>query len=1096
MSPRSVPLVVAISVALLPACAPKARPHPRPSLLEAVSVAGAYESPARWRYHPRRAAAQLAELKVDEGTLYAGRRGERWLVADRARAAAQLAPESLISVSSTPTGWVFVGESGTAYESEQPLGPFVRSSSPLEPLSHVTGVGTTIVGLERGGQLLRSADAGSSWERVGPTDARFVGVALQGDGHGLALEVPERLWSTSDAGATWDRLDAMSVGAVALRRVDTGWILVRGVLAAYRFRPEQTPPLEELDRLPGEVDLDLGAKPPRGPDAGAMTEGRAVVVGSTYFEVAPLSRKRRQYRLVRGPIDGKLRSLKLKEASGCRHVRLAGFDRWFEIACAVGSEPDTSTKIRFLRSENGGKSWQEEDFEARGRVADLRLAVGREGELLVTGVCLPSASRRGCRPQGIHHRREAPTDKDDKQAKRTGKRGSDAEGGNGKDRPSARADRTGSRPRMELAPSAVPALRGVALALAYSLDGRTAYAVGRRSKDSGYAVFVSDDGGHSFQGRELPHLTGDGESSYDAEEWNSSSESTADGFFALTAAEDGTLALVASRWNEHLLVALDESGRLLSAAAPPEGTRWLGAVGMRALALSGSDVIAWETLDGGASWSTVGQVPVNLCGQEDDECQLPVSCFAGGCVIGDELSRIGWRGQADDEGAILLPPEEPPSRVVDRRARTPIGCVLGADDWHELDNVDERPDGHRSGIGEAVWFALVSDPSRGAAGAYLARPGSQQRVEYVSLFDPVAGAASYAMQVRPQIEGVAAVRYRIPNGASAQLTDIRLAWLNLFEGRKPVRATLNQSLPYRPGDITASSGTVQAANPALVSIASGGLYFRPHAMARDRQTTYFFDGRTVEQVPAVEWPEVGLGSGRTEMAHVDGQHIPLMLWRSGAAVARARRVSDEWQFEAQAIGMIDPASAGMRQEWNLVYDSQRAGLWVMRSDGRNEVHSAFHRFRASGDVTDPPLDVPVQLDTGDQLLACTAEQRAGTPRIVAPFQSGTRHPVLVTDTRDPLRVLLTSNAVLHGTRQAPCTVALDADLVISDSFAEGQSESAILPADDLAHSWLFRSLPDESGHARIEYRTMECKLDPGAEVPDEVYQQPGMVVTY
>ncbi len=1079
--------VLSLAVAatgLLFACTPRARPEPRPSLLEAATQVGAYESPARWRYHPREAAALLARTEVDGGTLYAGDRGERWLVKDdRPQAAAQLAPEPLIAASATATGWVFIGSSGTAYETEQPLGPFLRSNSPFDPLFHVSGAGGTIIGLRRDGKLSRSADAGASWERVGPAEARFVGVALQSDGRGLAVEVPERLWSTEDGGATWELLDLPPVGAVGVERVDRGWILVRGVLGSYRWHSGGTPPLERLGEAPKPLDLELGEKPPRGPDAGAMAEGRAIVLGSRYIEVVSVSGRRRVHRLLRGPVDGRLRATTIEKTKGCRHVRLAGFDRWLEIACVQGDESDATVAIRFLRSEDAGKTWREEDFEARGRLADLQLAMGADGALLVTGVCLASSSRRGCRPQGVHHRREAEVEEDD------GKRQTPA---GSKDKKAEGQQARPKGPQMELGPAAVPALRGLGLALTFSLDGRTAYVIGKRTKDGRYAMYVSTDGGRTFQGRELPQLEVDESEDYE-DEWRGPSARSRHGLVSLTPAEDGTLALVMSRWDEHRIVAFDEAGRLLSAAAPPEGTEWFGAVGMRALALSGSGGIAWETLDGGALWTNVGQLPVTFC-DDDDECELAVRCHVGGCIVADELSRIGWRGQADDEGAVMLPPEDASGRYVGRKLRTPIGCVLGEEDWQELEHADARPTAHRAAIGEAVWFALARDLERAAGGAYVARPGAKQRVDYVSLFAPVGSPSRYALQVRPQIEGVAAVRYLAPSASRAELTDVRLAWLNLFEG-SPVHAALGATLPYRPGDLTTGPGRVQAAVPALVSIAAGGLYFRPHAQARDNQTTYFLDGKTVEQLPAVRWPDVVEGSARSEMAHVAGQHVPLLIWHSGTAVARARRVGNAWEFDAQAIGLLDPEGVGMRQDWNLAYDPQQAGLWVMRTDDRRERHSDFHRFSAGERVTEAPIPAPLQSDTADQPTGCSVQQRKTTPRIVAPFEGGTRHPVIVTDAREPLRVLLTSNAVLHGTPQEPCTAAFDADLVVSDSFDDARAESAILPAGDLAHSWLFRSVPD-GDHTRVEYRSLSCRLEPGAEVPEEVYQAPGTVVTY
>src|SRR5512145_2855631 len=108
------------AVGLASACATAPHPTSRPSLLEAATSALLYDSPARWRYHPRTAARQLVRIETPEGKLYAGDRGERWLASDRPQAAAQLAPEPLIAVSRTQTGWVFIGASGTTYEAEHP----------------------------------------------------------------------------------------------------------------------------------------------------------------------------------------------------------------------------------------------------------------------------------------------------------------------------------------------------------------------------------------------------------------------------------------------------------------------------------------------------------------------------------------------------------------------------------------------------------------------------------------------------------------------------------------------------------------------------------------------------------------------------------------------------------------------------------------------------------------------------------------------------------------------------------------------------------------------------------------------------------------
>jgi hypothetical protein len=137
------------------------------------------------------------------------------------------------------------------------------------------------------------------------------------------------------------------------------------------------------------------------------------------------------------------------------------------------------------------------------------------------------------------------------------------------------------------------------------------------------------------------------------------------------------------------------------------------------------------------------------------------------------------------------------------------------------------------------------------------------------------------------------------------------------------------------------------------------------------------------------------------------------------------------------------------------------------------------------------VPAPMQIDTGDQPLLCGSRQRANTPRVVVPYQPGTRHPVVVVDAEEPTRLLLTGQSVMYGTPAAPCTAAFEAQIISVDGGGELQNEQAILPLDDLEHAWLFRSMTENDGRTRIEYRLMSCKFDPSTSVPASVYDAPG-----
>ena len=111
--------------------------------------------------------------------------------------------------------------------------------------------------------------------------------------------------------------------------------------------------------------------------------------------------------------------------------------------------------------------------------------------------------------------------------------------------------------------------------------------------------------------------------------------------------------------------------------------------------------------------------------------------------------------------------------------------------------------------------------------------------------------------------------------------------------------------------------------------------------------------------------------------------------------------------------------------------------------------------------------------------------------MIAPFLHGTRHPVVVNDAVDAPRVMLTAEAVLHGTPENPCVAAFGVDPVTNESGAKAP-ETALISPDDLEHAWLFRQVPLASGNGtRVEYRAMSCRFSPTLEIPTELYREPG-----
>ncbi len=1062
-------------------------PH-RSSLLDTQGSRLAFKSPAIWRYHPRKAAPLLARADLGGGSLlYAGEQGERWVFDKKAgsvNAAARLAPEAIVAILKIEGGaWLFVGESGTGYEAREPLGGFVRASVPLDRLARVSAATSAVVGVTRDGQIVRSGDAGASWKPVGAPDVRYVDVALVEGGHGVALSVPEAMWETKDDGASWKKLDVPSMGALSLAWDDVAGITVDTALGFKRWLPEKPTELPALGRTPKKGRFQLGLKPARGPDANALLEGRAIVVNGEYIEATSKSSSDSSWTLWRGRVAGRLRERAFPAAKGCKAVRLAAFDKYFYFACSVSSS-GANQKFKIFRSENRGKKFVEETYNVEGRLAYLNLAVGAEGALSVTGICAPHDSMRGCSPYGIFHRRLAPLDAgvDDKK----GDSKKDDKKDDKKD-PTDASKKKSDGPEYELSPAATPALKGSALALAFAPDGHTAFAVGRRTKGSSLAVFVSHDGGQSFEGREIDQLDAEPESDSESR-YSRPPPSPISNVTSISPGEDGTLALVLEG-TPPTLVVVDEEGRVIAFSSAPPAATSLGAVGTRALAISSNQSTAWESLDGGATWTSIGKLPSGSPAKSQSSPDR-VFCHSSGCVVGTELSRIGWRGQADDDQGVLSPVDSTAGDLYDRSVRTPLSCATDEKTWQPLPKVTSVPDAKHAAMGKAVWYAMAQDDLKASSVIYQATGGNRARVENVQLLSPVTKPQSYAYTTSYQVEGAAALRY--PVDSSTSLKNLEVVWDNLFEG-KVYRVRVADAGPAGVNDFTRTGFGAQRAQPAMLSIAAGGLYLRPHGGARDGQSTLFLDGRGVSTLPPVNWGQINTGS-QSEMVHIGTAHVAVSFLPSGAGIVRGRREGSTWALDAYSTGIKEFWRFGLSQDHDLAYaPGNHAAIRVSIYEVEGTRHSSWlFPFRASGAVVDAPIPTPMQRDTGEKPNRCGGVTRADTPRVVSPFQGGTRHPIIVSDPVEPLRLLLTSDAVMHGSPSEPCVAAFDAEVVALDpTIGTPEQERAILPLDDLEHSWIFRTTYDSSGEAVIEYRLMSCRFDGGIEIPPETFSAPG-----
>jgi hypothetical protein len=835
------------------------------------------------------------------------------------------------------------------------------------------------------------------------------------------------------------------------------------VFGPYHFA--DAPPRLEPGLDPAAAQDLEAASPPRGPDAAALADGRAVVIDGRYFEVSAPPAHPSNYELVQGPLDGKLEVSSLPELKDCRGARIAGFAHVLELVCFRGPGDNGSIPFAFYRSDDEAAHFELEPFSGYGTPSSFRFAVGANGALLATGMCgLPNA---GCSTGGVFFRRETSPDELPLQVK-------PALGG--------------VRPKFELFASATPTLTDSALGVTFSLDGSTAYAVGRRSKTGALALFVSHDGGKSFEVRDLDLVRADSddEDSY----WDHTQASVHLESFG--AAEDGSVSIVIADRRGRSLVVTDEQGRLLSGSKAPDEQALVAAVGTRAFALAPSSRKTWESMDGGVTWQSLGRFPVALCAVES-ECDVKVRCVPAGCVIGNEVSRIGWAGQSDDDNDVLPPPSRDPSPLSERRLRTPIACLLEDAPWQAMPGVTELPNSHEAAFGKVSFVAISTDAAHAAASVFHGVSAPRPHLETVSLLTPLPHPAGYALEVLDQVEGAAALRYRLPDDLPKDnhLRNVEIAWDNALLGQIG-HARLADGGPVAPGDYEHGDAVLNA-DPDLLSIGEGGLYLRLHHTAGDEQDTWYFDGRSSTRIPPVKWPLPSNVRGRTEMARSENVHLALMLFGHGTAVGRARRAGADFEFDAQTTALPDATAFGQTQTSNLAYRGNASGLYVQSESVAGTASAVYFPFRPDGDVVAAPVAVPTQQSLADRPSHCDATQVASTPRIDAGYLPGTRHAIVVNDASDAPRLFLSAGSVLYGTPDNACATAFDAEEIAFDG-APPRNERLLLLLDDLEHTWLFRQSTDSSAVTTVQYRTMKCHFDPSLDVPSDVYKAPGTLV--
>jgi hypothetical protein len=1080
-------------------------------------------SPATWIYHPSAAQSAHAAFPLGDGTcVVVTADGERWLVGPAgnqsaapakpgtckgdAIGAAFGAPEPLRRIVRAGGTFRFVGESGTLYEAAAPLASFSRVLTPPTRLGRVATQGEATVGVSSAGDVYRLEQDG--WVRGDTGGARLFDVEVDDAGRALAIAWPERVLLSRDGGRTFRPPSDVpkAIGALAVRGAPGS------PLAAVGVRGQLVWPaggdalkLEPVARGAARTDEGVAQIHVRaiGPKAQAAAPARAVLTGSRWYEVRAASElpdvasktpaKKggdEGWVLVRGRLGTPLDAVPLEDVPADHEVRIGANGTHLVLGFMERAEDEAGGPMRLtLRaSSDEGRTFRPLATLAAPDIRQVRIAIAPNGDALVTGTC-PIASTK-----------PDPADKNGKDAK------------DGSPSPlvaplvvRGKPDDGGCRPR---APVLVKAagkgvtvgiatdLRGLPVGPAFSADGSSLYFLGKRAKGQEPSLFRSDDGGATWTSRPLVRRGGGSDDeddhrphfeSEDGESWEDRRRGTHRLDLIpeepLTVDADGTLGVVVDTSSGHGLLAIGADGEVRGVSQPPEGNAIFAAHGRRALAalIHNNTVTTWETSDGGATWEPAGVLRARF---EDGEGAI--TCGAGGCVVGDAVTRVGWDAREEDARQTAPPVARPRPPSI----RTPIVCDLDAKPWTVLEGVEPTalvPTIDEIARGKSSWSLMSVDTTRGSVTVHaaLTDAGEPPRITSRPLLEPVPTGKTAAVRALRQGEGYAAAR--LAEGKKA----LDVAWVNYFEGAVGKRSVEPKKA------VSGSSLRV-----GLMSVSTGGIFIQPG----DARDLAFLDtrGGTSWSTPP-DWNALGIpGRTKNDATRVGGRTVHVGLLEAGPHVGLLATDANATSLDATTLA--PPRTIGATSVVSWAYLGVAPGFAVVAAEaGGDGWSSGSFRPFAEGGTLGAPVAIPTLVDLPDRPRPCRGDDFKTTPRVESPMLEpgtsnvmvrGQRHLVEVPGAGDAsspdgtLR-LLTAGAVLHGTPKDPCLAGWEV------AGFDGRRGGAVI-SGDLTRAWVFRlaaTTPRPGGTpvaGTVEIHGMACRYDPGTPIPSGAWDELGV----
>lgn len=525
--------------------------------------------------------------------------------------------------------------------------------------------------------------------------------------------------------------------------------------------------------------------------------------------------------------------------------------------------------------------------------------------------------------------------------------------------------------------------------------------------------------------------------------------------------------------------------QLLSWGTSPSGASQIAAVGEKVLALQAKEGVVWESQDGALSWQK-SQLPREIC-DTGSTCRPALACSAYGCLIGEELTRLGWGAQAGAARSRVQSLEE----GVRESERLPgYSCRPTETDWRELPGVVRMPGVASAALGDALWAEVRSVPSLAAADAIRAEFGEEQ-IRSEVLLAPVSDPEAYAFAVVPQVEGAAAMRFRlVASHQASQTTTLEVGWDNRLEGTIGRGSRLGDwgRRPMHHGRGTSRS---HVAEPLYVGVAGRGLYVAMGTSADSSQLLYFeSNGKNAiaHDVADFDWPDESTAeagwffqsavrqTAREEMVRVfDRENALLLLAGSRVVVRRWLDPSREnaVRISPYLMGRLSDESTRFAQGIHVAYRGKQLGFQTLYVDTSREHYEADFVALGKDVAFEEPVPVPLLPDLSPTARPCRAQERELTPRVIAPSFPGPVRVARILELSPKPLELETGRAILFGTKKEPCVAVFEAEAARPVRGAP-RYQALIAPG---SVSWLFRVESQDSGQSIMAARPMKCESE-------------------